>query len=205
MTLQIEQNGEVVLKIPQNFNEDTVERFVASKEAWIQKHKSKIMARNKAYSDLILYKKISILGKVFDLKYNAQYKKPVLTDYELIVKDEKTLIKYLKNIADEILHKRILELANVVKLNNFEFKIDNSKARWGSCSSTRVVKINFRVIMLECKLVDYVLIHELSHLKQMNHSPAFWSEVSYVLPNYKTLREELFKYDFLLQMYRLKQ
>ena len=204
MTIKIEQNGEVVLKIPQNLKENAVENFVSSKQDWIMKHKCKILARNRAYNDLITYKKISILGKVFDLKYNPQYKKPVLTDYELIVKDEKTLIKYLKTIAIDVLHKRIIELAKVVKSDNFEFKIDNSKVRWGSCSSMRVVKINFRVVMLECKLIDYVLIHELSHLKQMNHSPAFWSEVSKVLPNYKTLRNELFNYDFLLQMYRVK-
>lgn len=204
MSIQIEQNGEVVLKIPQNLKQDAVERFVSSREDWIMKHKCKILARNKAYSDLITYKKISILGRIFDLKYNLQYKKPVLTDYELIVKDEKNLIKYLKNIANDILHKRIMELANVVKIDNFEFRIDNSKVRWGSCSSTRVVKVNFRVIMLEHRFIDYVLIHELSHLKQMNHSPAFWAEVSRVLPNYKALRNELYNYDFLLQLYRIK-
>ncbi len=204
ISLTITQNGVVVLKIPKGISISKAENFVISKQNWIHKTKSKISSRNKAYSDFIEYKKVSILGKVFNLKYDPCYKTPTLTDYDLIIKDYKKLIAYYKKIAQDVLKERTDYLAKVMRLDNFSFKIDNSRTRWGSCSSTRQIKLNFRVVMLPHKYVDYIIIHELSHLRHMNHSQNFWREVEKYKPDYKKLKKDLTDYEFFLSMYREK-
>ena len=73
-------------------------------------------------------------------------------------------------------------------------RIKNVKTIWGSCSSKKNLNFNFRLFFLPEALIDYVFVHELAHLKHMNHSKAFWSEVEKQIPDYKKRREELKRY-----------
>ncbi len=72
--------------------------------------------------------------------------------------------------------------------------IRNQKSRWGSCSSKGNLNFNYKIAMLPSELSDYIIVHELCHLAQMNHSKNFWSLVEQQIPNYKNLRAELKKY-----------
>jgi len=63
--------------------------------------------------------------------------------------------------------------------------IKQHKSRWGSCSSQRNLNFNYRIIFLPPELADYIVVHELCHLKEMNHSPRFWRLVAQIIPNYK--------------------
>ena len=73
-------------------------------------------------------------------------------------------------------------------------RIKNVKTIWGSCSSKKNLNFNFKLSFLPEALIDYVFVHELAHLKHMNHSKAFWSEVEKQIPDYKKRREELKRY-----------
>lgn len=70
-------------------------------------------------------------------------------------------------------------------------RIKNVKSRWGSCSSKRNLNFNWRLVMAPPEVLDYVVVHELCHLRQMNHSAAFWSLVEEILPDYKRRRDWL--------------
>lgn len=67
--------------------------------------------------------------------------------------------------------------------------------RWGSCSNTGTLSFNYRIIYLEESLQDYIFVHELCHLKEMNHSQDFWDLVGQTIPNYKYLRRKLKRYE----------
>lgn len=69
--------------------------------------------------------------------------------------------------------------------------IKNHKTRWGSCSQKRNLNFNYRLIFLPSQLLEYVVVHELCHLRELNHSPKFWFEVGKILPNYRQLRRQL--------------
>jgi predicted metal-dependent hydrolase len=74
------------------------------------------------------------------------------------------------------------------------FSVRNQSSRWGSCSSKAHLNFNYKLLFLPLRLAEYVVVHELCHLKEMNHSERFWKEVARIFPNYKELDRELKKY-----------
>ena len=70
-------------------------------------------------------------------------------------------------------------------------KLSSAKTQWGSCTARGTVRLNTQLIKLPLRLIDYVVVHELAHLREMNHSAAFWSVVGSVCPGYVKLRREL--------------
>ncbi|QOJ22275.1 MAG: M48 family metallopeptidase [Gammaproteobacteria bacterium] len=74
------------------------------------------------------------------------------------------------------------------------FRLSQAKTRWGSCNSRGIISLNWRLIQLPLHLVDYVVVHELAHLIEMNHSKAFWEVVEFLCPTYKIARRILKEY-----------
>ena len=72
--------------------------------------------------------------------------------------------------------------------------IKNAKTRWGSCSQKGNLNFNYKIVFLPPALVDYLIVHELCHLKEFNHSPAFWQLVAQTIHNYLRFRQKLKKF-----------
>jgi len=104
-----------------------------------------------------------------------------------------TRVEYLreKERAREFIVRRI-EVLNADGHFSFgDIRIKNQKTCWGSCSVKGNLNFNYKILFLAPEVADYVIAHELCHLKQMNHSPKFWNLVSELIPNYKELKKEL--------------
>lgn len=97
----------------------------------------------------------------------------------------------LRKQAREVLTKRTDYYKKILKVDYQRIRIGNQKTRWGSCSSIGTISYNWHLILMPERILDYVVVHELCHLVEMNHSPAFWKRVSEVIPDYKSRRKWL--------------
>lgn len=105
-----------------------------------------------------------------------------------------TLERWYRRQARSYLERRLREWAKGMQVTVTRVTIRGQTTRWGSCSSTGAIHLNWRLMQLPARLVDYVLVHELCHRLEMNHSAAFWLRVAQVLPDYRRLRHELKQY-----------
>ena len=208
LLLTVLKNGAVVVKAPISMKEETINRFVAEKQEWI---KSKLFMHQKTVSkfeDVIKYKKFLLYGNKYTIVLDSVKRIETNEKFQIIMPSKiepekilKTLKAWYKKVAKQVLSERLAFVENKIKLKSNSFRIGDSKGRWGSCNSRGAICLNFRVLMLPPALIDYVIVHELCHLVEMNHSKNFWKLVTSFLPNVDKLKSAIKEYGFLLGLY----
>ncbi len=98
---------------------------------------------------------------------------------------------WLRQQAEPLFVERVAHYAPQLDVAPREVKLSAAKTQWGSCTARGTVRLNEQLIRLPLRLIDYVVVHELAHLREMNHSAAFWDVVASVCPGYAKLRREL--------------
>lgn len=117
---------------------------------------------------------------------------------KIYISNKEDYLKYKDEVYELILNR--LEYFNKVynyKYNNIRIK--NQKSRWGSCSSKKNLNFNYKILFLKKYMQDYIIIHELCHLKEMNHSKRFWNLVNKTISNYLSIRKELKDYKIIIK------
>lgn len=194
MALVIRQ-GEVIVRIPTKLAVSSAQNFVDKKRDWIkQKLSEHPIRKEKIYADgesLLFRGKTYELGihtastendiQQVDERIQIHTKKNEIS--EIAVKSQ--LEKWYRLQASEILRSRFFELAVTHHFTPKSLAIKTYKARWGSCYRSGDIQLNWKLIMAPDMVIDYVILHELCHLKHHNHSKAFWQLVADVCPTYK--------------------
>jgi len=150
-----------------------------------------------------------LFGKTIDIEVvNSKQNIFMLKEDKLIVKIS---TNFTKEIKEQIRQKLYIEESktkitpifkeweNRMQLFSNNLKYRKTKSQWGSCSSKNNISLNTYLCLLPKELIEYVIIHELSHIKHKNHSKEFWNLVQEYQPNYKNLRKELKKYGQFLK------
>jgi len=193
------RNGQVEVRAPHRMPKQDIDRFVSSKEQWIIKNltKQQIQAENKDSfaldygSDVIIrdeqYPITPRSGKSAGFDGEELYMPPGLAPEQI----KATCIQIYKILAKAHLCNRVSFFAAQMGLYPSTVKVNSAKTRWGSCSSKKSLNFSWRLIMADDDVIDYVVVHELAHLKEMNHSPRFWGVVTGVLPDYKKRKAQL--------------
>ena len=162
----------------------------------------KLVADNEDFIRKMLYKKIKqkktnedfyYLGKKYDIVY-MNNKDIILGEERIFVNHDFDLDKWLRQQALIVFQEELDKMYNIFpqKIPYPSLTIRKMKTRWGVCNvKTKKVTLNLELIKKDIKYLDYVIIHELSHLIHANHSSQFWNLVSITIPNYKKLRKEL--------------
>jgi predicted metal-dependent hydrolase len=111
---------------------------------------------------------------------------------EITSRKHKDILRdWLRNKSKEIIKKRVIDLAQVHSFEVSNIYIKDQSSRWGSCSSNKNINMNWRLIFAPSTILDYVIIHELAHTKEMNHSKDFWNIVEAIVPEYRSYRKYL--------------
>ena len=163
LAIQINPDLSVTVRAPMYAPQSDIERILREKEGWIQKHIEKIREQEA--------KRKETQGEFVESEY--------LTNEE---------IKKLADKALQHIPKRVSYYAKQIDVTYGKITIRNQKTRWGSCSSEKNLNFNWKLILAPPEVLDYVVVHELCHLKEMNHSKAFWDEVGKVMPEYETYK-----------------
>ena len=161
VAIQVNSDLSVTVRAPRSASEKDIEEILKKKEAWISKHIEKIKKTKER------------------LEAESTEK---LTREKVIALAEEAL---------KVIPERVDYFAKVIGVTYGKITIRNQKTRWGSCSSKGNLNFNCLLMLAPSEVLDYVVVHELCHRKQMNHSKAFWLEVEKVLPNYKEVRKWL--------------
>lgn len=113
---------------------------------------------------------------------------------------------FLKYRADALQVVQV-HLARFNELYNFQYQrvtIRNQRSRWGSCSRRGNLSFNYKIALLPSRIAEYIVVHELCHLKELNHSPRFWNLVALAIPDYKAIKKELRSHDLeVIELHRL--
>ena len=104
-------------------------------------------------------------------------------------RSKRDYIKY-KEVARVLAKSRIAYYNTLYRFRVNRVAIKNSRSRWGSCSKKGNLNFNYKIALLSAELADYVIVHELCHLGEFNHSPKFWKLVAQAIPNYKVLKKK---------------
>lgn len=112
----------------------------------------------------------------------------------LLVKNTRANYLKYKEAARSLVADKLRYYNQVYNLPYQQVAIRNQRTRWGSCSQRRNLNFNYRLVFLPTELVDYLVVHELCHLAELNHSPRFWQLVEQTLPDYRARRRALKKY-----------
>lgn len=111
----------------------------------------------------------------------------------LYVQHSERQIRQYKKITRELTQRRLEYFNQYYQLVYKRISIRNQKTRWGSCSSDNNLNFNYRLCLLPPEIADYIIVHELCHLAEMNHSVKFWQLVEKTVPDYKFLQKRLKK------------
>lgn len=166
LAIQINPDLSVTVRAPIYASQREIGRILKEKEGWIQKHIEKIREQEAKRKEM--YGEKGEYGKSAEREY--------LSNEEIHKLAEKAL---------EYIPKRVSYFAKQIGVTYGKITIRNQKTRWGSCSSKGNLNFNCLLMLTPPEVIDYVVVHELCHRKEMNHSGAFWAEIEKVIPSYK--------------------
>lgn len=162
IALEIRPDLQIVVRSPYWVTDEEIQQFLSDKSQWLEKHLK--IARER--------------------KEERERRQPL----QRITNEE---LQSLAERAHAVIPERVAYFAQVVGVSYGRITIRCQKTRWGSCSSRGNLNFNCLLMKTPPEVVDYIVVHELCHRKQMNHSKKFWAEVEKVLPDYREARKWL--------------
>lgn len=174
----------------------TCNRFVSEKELRnliVQNEKSLLRMYEKYMKKMEKAKQFYYLGKPYTLVYDENVKEVEIKEDFIYARDSKKLEQWQKKECMKIFEERVnVLLQRFSNLPLFTLKIRKMKTRWGVNNVTkRIITLNSELLRKDVDLIDYVIIHELCHFYEANHSSKFWYQVSLRYPDYKMARKRL--------------
>ncbi len=192
LSIKINANGQVVVTSPRFIPKFLIKKFIEKSQVWInaQQQKKLKQKQNSLNTANIFGKKyqkniIHNLNKKFGIFINNQKLVINLINPNVPQKTISNKINtFLKNTATKYIIPRTHQLSKKMELDFNKITIREQTTRWGSCSSKKNLNFNWHLVHFNPEIIDYVIVHELSHLRHLNHSRQFWQLVKQYDPAY---------------------
>ena len=210
ISLHIKEGGEIVIYAPYRTTKEEIGKFIEKNQPWISKKLSEearsIRKAEKAFNP---GEKFLYLGELYPLEIQESNNKgpPLKLSFGKFVLDQSRIedakdlfTQWYKGEAKEKIAERVNYYSNRLKLFPKRINITSAKYRWGSCSRDNRLSFSWRIIMAPLSVIDYILIHELVHIKEKNHSKRFWSYLESILPDYREHKRWLKENSHLLRL-----
>lgn len=190
--LRIHKTGEINLIVPLRSSIEKALNFLDEQLEWIEKKISKLAFNKNKFRYLDSRINIrSITDKKDNLFSIYWFDNELIKSTSQEIKVEQLYDQWLFEKAKLFIPQRVHQLADKYGFVFNSVKVKRLRSRWGSCSSKKNLSFSYRLMQFDFNVIDYVIIHELCHLKEMNHSKAFWSLVRSVLPDYQNYKKTL--------------
>lgn len=209
LSLMVNARGELIVRAPYNFPEHKIFEFIKEKQDWIIKKQNAVRANSYINQNVVNYTVFLFLGQELTPVITKEVKDIFIDDGRLLIpakiSEDKILNRverWYRKVALEIIVERVNFMATRLHLHPNGVTTNNNKTRWGVCDSNGNIAINWRAIFLPPNLLDYVVVHELCHLLEFNHTKAFWAIVGNIIPDYQSVRKHLKCLNYLIMLFR---
>ena len=192
IAIQVRPDGQVFVRAPLRASEKLIREFVDSKADWIRQKQAEALRRVplvvKHYQ---VGERFLFLGREYTLGIVKKQRAALTLDGRFSLSEaaqpraRKAFEQWYKAQALKVMGERVQLYAAKHGFKPGRVRISSARTRWGSCSSRGTLSFTWRLVMAPLEVIDYVVIHELVHLKVKNHSKTFWGSVAALMPDYK--------------------
>jgi predicted metal-dependent hydrolase len=199
IALEIAHDASLIVRAPYRTPLDFIEKIVFNKRLWIKQKQefvrdkyTKITPKEFVNGEGFLY-----LGDMYKLEIVDALNMPMLFNNgfrisrENIDSAKEILVAWYKEQAYQKISERVICRSSLSGLRYNKIRISNAQRRWGSCSAKGNLNFSWRLIMAPLRIIDYVVVHELAHIEENNHSKKFWDKVKIMMPDYKQYKKWL--------------
>lgn len=203
-------DGTVTVKAPNKTSVADIESFVNKHIDWIEKKLAEYDAKSDMLKPITDGSAVLLHGTLVRIARTGERGRIALADGVLNIpckyadrkKENAAVAAWLKRLAEKELFALLNEYSAWTGLSFNKFATTNARTKWGSCDGNCNIRLNWRLVMLDRELTEYVIVHELAHTVHHNHSAAFWSEVKKHLPQYAAQRKRLKMFSAVTGLYR---
>ena len=198
-TLAIDERG-LRISVPRDASQRWIDSVLRKHEVWIARKLTEWQARRAPVPCWGDGATLMHLGAPLRLTLVPVQTAPANDDGRLLINVSypwrpadlaKGVAAWLRGEAVACFRARVAHYAPQLRVVPREVRISEARTRWGSCHPAGNIRLNWRLIQMPLRLVDYVVVHELAHLREMNHSQRFWRTVAAIIPDYAARRKEI--------------
>lgn len=198
--LKVDLNGKIVVSMPWHVSQKTAMDFVLQHSDWLDSQRSQHVqllhdGQRVGRIHVLRFEKVSGVTKptvrVTATKVTVKHNESDETNPAVQTIARNGTIRALKKEGETFLPKRLHDLAQANNFNYSSVSVRQLKGRWGSCTNKKAITLNCYLMQLPIEYIDYVIFHELTHTRVLDHSQNFWNEFERHLPNAKNIRKEM--------------
>jgi predicted metal-dependent hydrolase len=194
LSLIVERDGSLTVRAPLHLPEADILQFVSAKRAWIMRKREQAAQFARVIHHYQEGETFPYLGKEYPLKLVPDQKPALVFNNGFMLNElqssngEQLFTRWYRRQARSWIEARVAHYARMHAFKPGKARISSARTRWGSCSARGTLSFTWRLVMAPADVIDYVVVHELCHLKVLSHSKVFWAHVAGILPDYKKQR-----------------